>query len=295
MSLSLPSTPPIETTFFDLPNLRLHAAVAGPADGPLVILLHGFPEFWYGWRRQIGPLAEAGFRVVVPDQRGYNLSHKFGPYDTTTLVNDVVQLIDAQGRERAYVAGHDWGAAVAWRLAERHPERLARLAILNVPRPQLLYRKLAGLNLKQLSKSWYAFFFQIPGLPEWALRRDDYRAMRESMLRSSRPGSFTPNDLDRYVQAWRQPGALEAMLGWYRAEFRRAIRARGREAAPPISTPTLIIWGERDIALEVALAEESRQTLEHGKLVRFPEATHWVQHDFPEQVTQLLRDHFSKG
>ena len=151
-TILLPEQLGFTTEYFDLPDLRMHAAVAGPADGPLLILLHGFPEFWYSWRRQIEPLAQAGFRVVVPDQRGYNLTDKTLPYDTVTLSDDIINLIQACGHERAFVVGHDWGAAVAWTLAGLHPDRVQKLAILNVPHLAPMAKALLGGSFRQILK-----------------------------------------------------------------------------------------------------------------------------------------------
>lgn len=283
-----------QLTYFDLPGLRLHAAVAGPEDGPLVVLLHGFPEFWYSWRRQIPALACAGYRVVAPDQRGYNLTAKTPPYDTGTLSRDIVNVIAACGRERAFVAGHDWGAAVAWALAAAHPERVAKLAILNVPHPAVMTRNLFGGNWRQLRRSWYIFFFQIPGLPEQMLSANAYRGLRGTLKRTSRPGTYSGDDLDQYVTAWSQPGALSAMLGWYREAARATLRRRPFARRGRITPPTVILWGEQDTALGVELAEQSLNYIEQGRLVRFPEATHWVHQEFPDEVNQHLLEHFGE-
>ncbi|HEX2979920.1 MAG TPA: alpha/beta hydrolase, partial [Anaerolineaceae bacterium] len=142
-------TSPTQIQIRGASTLRLHAEVAGPVDGPLVVLLHGFPEFWYGWRNQIAPLAQAGFHVVAPDQRGYNLSDKpagIGAYHLDALAADVLSILDHFKREQAFVVGHDWGAAVAWHLAIHHPERVERLAILNVPHPGAMARALRRLT-----------------------------------------------------------------------------------------------------------------------------------------------------
>lgn len=284
-----------QLTFFNLPGLRMHAAVAGPESGPLVVLLHGFPEFWYSWRHQIPALAQAGFRVVALDQRGYNLTEKTPPFDTGTLSQDVVNLIRACGRERAHVAGHDWGAAVAWALAGAHPEHVEKLAILNVPHPSVMVKNLLGGNWRQLGRSWYIFFFQIPGLPEWALSSEMYRGLRGTLKRTSRPGTFSRDDLERYVAAWSQPGALNAMIGWYRTAAHATLKRRPLARGQKITAPTLILWGEQDIALGVELAEQSLGYLEQGRLVRFPDATHWVHEEFPDDVSGCLLEHFGAG
>ena len=274
-------------------GLAFHAVVAGPEDGPLVLLLHGFPEFWYGWRHQIGALAAAGYRVVAPDQRGYALTDKAGPYDLDTLVGDVVHLIQACGQTNAFVAGHDWGAAVAWHLVDTHPDRVRRLAILNVPHPQVIERAILSGNWRQALKSWYILFFQLPWLPEYLLSLNDFHPLRETLRGTAWPQTFSQADLDEYAWAWRQPGALSAMLGWYRAHVRLVTRRRGPTApVQPIQTPTLILWGDQDVALEKSLADESLKRLEKGRLVHFPDATHWVHEDNPAEVTSLLPKHF---
>jgi epoxide hydrolase 4 len=278
-----------QSAFFDLPRLRLHAALAGPSGGPAVILLHGFPEGWLSFWRQMAPLAAAGFRVIAPDQRGYNLSSKRGPFDLDTLAADAVRLMDACGLRQAHWVAHDWGAGVAWRLAETYPQHVHTLSILNVPHSGLAVRAVVRGNWRQAMRSSYVYFFQIPWLPEWMMRRNGFALMRQGMRRSANQGTFSDADLDRYTQIWAEPGGLAAMLGWYRA-FMRKPGVTLRHVPPPGSyrMPAQIIWGEKDVALEVSLAEASAKLLAHGRLVRLPNATHWVQHDLPEVVTELL-------
>jgi pimeloyl-ACP methyl ester carboxylesterase len=280
----------LEHTRVHTNGITLHAVEAGPPDGPLVVLLHGFPEFWYGWRRQIAPLATAGYRVVVPDQRGYNLSDKpsgVGAYAVDRLAADVVGLIAARGRDRAAaVIGHDWGAAVAWWLALRHPSWLDRLAILNVPHPAVMMRALRR-DRAQLRRSWYIFFFQLPWLPEASARAGDWRAATAALRATSRPGTFTTADLARYREAWSRPGAYTAMLNWYRAAVRRPPRL---PAGPRVGVPTLMIWGARDRFLGRELAGPSIALCERGRLVTIEEASHWVQHEEAARVNDLLLD-----
>jgi len=155
----------------------LNVVVSGPKEGPVVLLLHGFPEFWYSWHRQIEPLAAAGFRVIIPDQRGYNKSSKprgAKRYDVTALVSDVIAIADQLGQQRVFLAGHDWGAAVAWSVTLLHPDRVAKLAILNVPHPSVM-RRFLKKNRAQRRKSWYMFFFQLPWLPEAFFSASDFR------------------------------------------------------------------------------------------------------------------------
>ena len=277
--------------FADLPDSRLHYVEAG--EGPLVILLHGFPDFWFSWRFQIPALAAAGFRVVAPDMRGYNLSSRpraVADYDIDLLTADIRDLIRERGADRAFVAGHDWGAAVAWATAAQHPDAVERLAILNVPHPR---RMLQGLRRpRQLLRSWYMFFFQLPWLPERLLAAGRWRAFRRLFEREARHGAFTNNDIDRYVEAWSQPGAVTAMINYYRALFRQSPKQVDRRIRP-ITAPTLVIWGERDRHLGAELAEPDRADVPNlERVVRIPDATHWVQHDQPERVTQLLIEFF---
>jgi epoxide hydrolase 4 len=270
-------------------GITLHVVQAGPAAGPLVILLHGFPEFWHGWRQQIAALAETGYRVWVPDQRGYNLSDKpagIGKYSLDLLAGDVVGLIEAAGEETAVVVGHDWGANVAWWLAAQHPERLSQMVALNVPHWAVMARHLRQ-NQAQRRKSWYVFFFQLPWLPEAVLRRNNWQLAARALQGSSRPGTFSRDDLAQYRRAWSQPGAITGMVNWYRAIVQK------RPSSPPnprITVPTLLIWGAQDKFLDQEMAQPSVDLCENGRLALIPEASHWVQHEEPAQVNRLLLD-----
>ena len=270
--------------------ISLHAVAAGPKDGPVVLLLHGFPEFWYSWHKQIDPLAAAGFRVIVPDQRGYNLSSKpsgVEPYALRELVSDLIAIADQLGQERIFLAGHDWGAAVAWSVALLHPSRVAKLAILNVPHPSVMRRYLMK-NRRQLRKSWYIFFFQLPFLPEAFFSARNFRKGVASLVGSSRLGTFSADDLAQYRAAWSQPGALTSMINWYRA----ALRHRTPFPDRTVRVPTRILWGVRDAFLMVEMAQESLNYCPQGELVTFPDATHWLQHEEPARVSELLISFF---
>jgi len=280
-------------TYLRVNGVRLHVVQDGPDHGRLVLLLHGFPEFWYGWRHQIPALADRGFRVWAPDQRGYNLSEKPSGLDAYTrdqLAADAAGLIAASGRERAVVVGHDWGAAVAWRLAGKHPELVDRLVIINVPHPQV-FRQHLRTNLGQLLRSWYVFAFQLPGLPEALARWKDWRPLTRALTRTSLPGTFSEEDLARYREAWSRPGAYPAMLNWYRAAVRRPSPPL---EDPVIQPPTLVIWGSRDRFLDPALAEPSAGMCRDGRLEIFPEATHWVIHEQPDRVNRLILEHVTE-
>ena len=268
-------------------GIRLHYVEAGT--GPLVVLLHGFPEFWYSWRHQIGPLAEAGYHVVAPDMRGYDLSDKpkgWRAYDATLLAGDIAGLIRSFGEQDAYVVGHDWGAAVAYAVAMVHPE------VVQAPGdPQRAAHRAHARGLQdatQLRKSWYMFFFQIPRLPEYLLARDDFSFAKRS-LRADSKEAFTDEDLERYVEAWSQPGALTGMINYYRAALRRSPRETLAQLRP-IQAPTMVIWGMHDRHLGSELAEPASEWVPNLRMERIPEATHWVQHDAPERVNELLID-----
>jgi pimeloyl-ACP methyl ester carboxylesterase len=271
--------------YAEVGDVTLHYVEAG--DGPLVVLLHGFPEFWYGWRQQIAPLVEAGFRVVAPDLRGYNLSSRpdgFAAYTADKLATDVRGLIRELGAESAMVVGHDWGGTAAWTLAMNHPEVVDRLAILNAAHPRRLTEGLR--NPRQLLRTWYFFYFQFPGLPERRARRWHWRLFKR-FLRDARP-SYTAEEIDRYVEAWSQPGAAKAMIDYYRAAVRLSSK---QDEARPISAPTLVIWGQGDRYLGPKLAEPHHEDVPNlDRVERLPNASHWVHHDEAERVNELLVD-----
>ncbi|HLL38852.1 MAG TPA: alpha/beta hydrolase [Rubrobacteraceae bacterium] len=275
--------------YADLGDVRLHYVEAG--EGPLVLLLHGFPQFWYEWRHQIPALAETGFRVVAPDMRGYNLSDKplgVGAYRVQVLVRDMERLILACGEQTAAVVGHNWGAIVAWFAAMRYPERVGRLAILNVPHPARFMDGL--LSPQQLLRSSYVFFFQIPWLPEEVIRAGNFTLLRSVLRRDPvRPGALTAEDIERYTEAMARPGVLTATLNYYRALLRHP---RDTQALlGRIEAPVLVIWGEKDRALSRWLADPPLPWVPNLlRVERLPEASHWVAEDRPREVNALLLD-----
>ncbi len=268
-------------------GVRLHYVEAGA--GPLVVLLHGFPEFWYSWHRQVPFLARAGFHVVAPDQRGYNLSQKprgIQNYATQTLADDVAALIRHVGEERAVLVGHDWGGIVAWRLAMTRPECVDRLVILNAPHPGPLARQ--ARSLAQLLKSWYVFWFQLPVLPELTCRQGKFDVL-ERTLRDD-PGGSRPRvseqDLVFYRRALSRPGALTAAINWYRAAFRWGLRGAG--VIRPVNVPTLVLWGERDRYLGRELLDGLEAWVPSLEVVCFPRASHWLHLDETEAVNAAI-------
>lgn len=279
--------------FIAVNGVKLHVVSAGPADGEPILMLHGFPEFWYGWRHQIDFLAQQGYRVIAPDQRGYNLSDKprsASDYRISTLAQDIDALIGALGYEQVNLVGHDWGGAVAWWVATMFPQRLKKLIILNIPYPSVMKRAFQSGNFAQLRKSWYMFAFQVPWLPEALAAVNDYRGVAKSIAGTGKPGTFSEADLDLYRAAWRQPGAMRGMINWYRAMFRQSAGPR-REPGQRlrITMPTLLIWGEQDRFLGKELAQPSIDLCDDGRIVFLPEATHWVQHDEAAEVNRLIQ------
>ena len=274
-------------------GIQLHVVKSGPESGPLAILLHGFPEFWYSWRKQIPELASEGYHVWAPDQRGYNLSDKprsIDEYTIEKLGNDVLGLMDSAGREMVVLVGHDWGAAIAWWIAAMHPARVSRMAVINVPHGMVMLKYLRR-NVRQMLRSWYIFFFQLPWLPEALSRMQNWRFISSSLVRSSRPGTFSLDDLNTYREAWSQPNAYTCMVNWYRAIIQRPLPAIKN---PRISIPTLLIWGAKDRFLGQDMAQASIDLCDKGRLVFFKEATHWVHHEEPDQVNRLLIDFLKK-
>ena len=279
----------LEYGYIETNGIRLHVVQAGPKSGVPVVLLHGFPEFWYGWKNQIPALIAAGCRVIIPDQRGYNLSDKpkgVKNYDTHILVDDIIGLIDALGYEKINLVGHDWGAIVAWTLAILYPERLHKLCIMNAPHPAVMKRFLTR-DFEQIRRSWYVFFFQLPWIPEAGMRQNNWRGAERALRGSGKIHTFTNEDIEKYKEAWSQPDAMTSMINWYRALIRhRPSLSRN----PRVKVPTLMMWGMKDFALSHRMARPSMDYVDEGNLILFPEATHWVQHDAAEEVNHYLVD-----
>jgi pimeloyl-ACP methyl ester carboxylesterase len=266
-------------------GITLNVAEAGPDDGPLVVLLHGFPEFWFGWRDQIAPLAAAGFHVVLPDQRGYNLSDKptgVPSYDLDVLADDVVALARHYTQEPFRLVGHDWGAVAAWWAATRHAHALRTLCVLNCPHPTV-WRDAMESDPVQRRASRYVRAFALPWLPERLMRSGNYRALVGAIRGARR--AVGDAEIEEYRKAWRQPGALTAMVNWYRAFLKR----KPTPVAPAsIAVPVHIIWGEQDPYALPALARASKALCADATLTMLPDATHWVAHDDPDRVNALL-------
>jgi pimeloyl-ACP methyl ester carboxylesterase len=274
------------------------AAVDHPTgDAPLVVLLHGFPEFWYAWRHQLDALADAGYRVVAPDLRGYNRSSQpagVKNYGMAELVGDVRGLVEHLGYGRAAIVGHDWGGVIAWEVAMRDPDLVSQLAILNSPHPEVFQETLSR-SPRQLLKSWYIFLFQLPWLPERILAAGDYRTVGEMLGDTTTPDAFTDDDIRRYKDAMARSGSMTGPVNYYRAGVRENAERTLRSRLPGLETPrrtvdvpTLLIWGEDDAALSTALVDGHDEYVDDLRIERLPAASHWVQADAPDQVTALL-------
>lgn len=269
-------------------SLRMHYVLDG--SGPLVLLLHGFPEFWWSWRFQIAPLAAAGYRVVAPDLRGYNETERSGPYDLDTLSGDIASLIAHLGESRATIVGHDWGGAITWHLAAMRPDACQRAVVLNAPHPAVFAAVLRH-SLGQLRRSWYMFFFLLPWLPERWLVKDGARLLRR-MYRGNAVdrSNFTDDDVRPFQKAITQPGAATAALGYYRAAFAGLLKNRrilGRY--PLITRPTLLIWAKDDQALDYQeLVPPTRRWVSDLRIEPIEQCGHFVHQERPEAVNARL-------
>lgn len=270
-------------------GITLHYVTQG--DGPLMLLLHGFPEFWYSWRHQI-PVFATHYKVVAVDLRGYNESDKpsdVAAYRLTELIQDVKGVIEGLGFDRCILVGHDWGGAIAWAFAYTYPALVERLIVLNIPHPVCFK---AGLRApQQLLRSWYIFAFQLPLLPEWLIRRNDYQIL-ESVFRgmAKHPEAFSDDDIQAYKTAIAQPGALTAAINYYRNVF----RSSGSTSFDRVlEVPTLMIWGEDDQPLRKELSYGTENYVQDFQIRYIPNCSHWVQHDRPHQVNQYIWEFLS--
>lgn len=269
-------------------GLRFRVRTAGEGDR-LALLLHGFPEMWFSWRDQMPMLADLGYRVWAPDLRGYGESDKprgVAAYSMDALLADVAGLIDAAKAREVLLIAHDWGGAVAWELVSRRVRPIDRFVALNIPHPALFAKHLLKPG-PQLRRSGYMFFFQLPGIPEWFLRRNDYHGIKAAFTSMAVDRRRFPKEvLDVYRDAAAQPGALTSMLNWYRAAMRspRGVRRR----PPMIDTPTLMIWGEEDTALGKELTFGTEDFVRDLTIRYVPEVSHWIQQEAPETVNAML-------
>ena len=277
-----------KSTRVSVNNLSLHVVEAGPANGPLLILLHGFPEFWWAWHHQITPFADSGYHVLVPDMRGYNSSDappEISSYELDTLVADVMALADHYEAERFHLVGHDWGGIVAWGVGASYSHRLDRLIIMDAPHPDLMAAEILK-HPTQALRSTYVALFQLPWLPEAALSALDFAWLRTMLETTARPNTFKPGEIERYTEAWEHPGSLTAMLNYY-----RALRKRKKPDQPArILCPTLVLWAEKDSFLEHHVALAALEQCDNGKLSIIQGTTHWLHLEEQERVNAEIID-----
>ncbi len=294
------SEPAIRHDYAQLDGVRLHYAECGSGNEELVLLLHGFPEFWYSWRNQLSALGKR-YHAVAPDMRGYNLSDKpprVEDYRIDLLVEDVIGLIHHLGASKAAVVGHDWGGAVAWAVAHKYPQHVSKLAVFQVP-PAAAWR--ANMTFRQLRRSWYMFFFQLPAVPEWSIRRNNFAGLERVFKDTvARKGSFSDGDIELYKEAMRQPGALTASINYYRANVRRVMfRRRDENNAKRdgrIRVPTLFIFGEQDFAIIPETVRGVGNYVDAPyREVRIPDSGHWVQNEAVDEVNSVLLDFLLKS
>jgi len=276
-----------------LADINMHVVIEGPEDGPLVVLLHGFSEFWYIWRYQIKALSAAGYRVVAPDQRGYNLTDKRQPYDVYTLTKDVADLIRALGRSRATIIGHDWGGIVAWLFAAFYRDMTEKLVISNCPHPAAFTKALNSPSLGQLFKSFYMVWFSIPGLAEAYLRWGNFRWSIGGHQRTRASRKPTEEELNVYREAFAQPGALTGGLSWYRTMWRHIKDLRALDTE--VRVPTLMIHGDPDEAFDRKTVEASREFCSRLDIRYIENTGHFVPQDEPEVVNRLILEFLNPG
>jgi epoxide hydrolase 4 len=266
-------------------GIRIHYVIQG--EGPLIVLLHGFPEFWYSWRNQISFLAEHGYTVVAPDLRGYNETDKPRKgYDIPTLLRDIVGLIKGLGQQKAIIVGHDWGGVLAWTFAMRYPAITECLIVMNAPHPAAMMREM--YTPRQLRKSWYVFAFQIPWLPEYLLGRNNAHEIARTLRGAALQKSAFPHEVTaRYQKAMSKPGAIHAAISYYRQLFLHWPRSF-KKYEVQIHVPTLLIWGEKDIALGIELTTGLERWVNDIQIKRIPDSGHWVQQERPEEVNHYM-------
>jgi pimeloyl-ACP methyl ester carboxylesterase len=264
------------------------AIVDGPEGGELVLLLHGFPQTSAAWRDQVVALAAAGYRAVAPDQRGYSPRARpaeVAAYAMPELVGDVIGIADALGAERFHLAGHDWGGAVAWQVAGRHPERLHTLTVVSTPHPEALLQAYRGdLGGDQAERSGYVTFFRQPDSQDVMLEND------AAVFRLLFAGSGMPEGRERpYIEALGTPQALGAALNWY-----RAASLTDAEGLGPITTPTLYVWSTADVALGRESAEATAHCVQGPyRFAALEGVSHWIAEQVPDQLNGLLIEHVS--
>jgi epoxide hydrolase 4 len=277
--------------YHEVNGVKLHVGHAGKEHKKILLFLHGFPEFSYGWKNQVPFFVEKGFHVVVPDQRGYNLSSKprgKSAYKLEVLIMDIALLIKSLTTDKIILVGHDWGGAVSWSLSMYHPELIDKMVILNMPHPQVMKDTLKS-DMRQKLSSWYVGFFQVPWLPEFLSSRFNFSMLESSMRKTSNPSTFSVVDMAHYKKAWGQRKALKSMIHWY-----RAFRESDLQVDIKVTVQTLILWGAKDRFLVQDMAGKSLAKCQEGQLNLLQDLTHWLHHEDPERINNLMLEFIVK-
>jgi len=267
-------------------GIRLHALIAGNPNNELIILLHGFPEFYLGWTSQVDNLVNAGYFVIVPSQRGYYLSDKpveVEAYLVRELAADIIGLIDFANKSTAYIAGHDWGGSITYFLGMNYPNRIKKIVVVNSAISEVLLRNLYRSSMQRI-KSGYMFLFTLTNFSNWLLSRRNFEPLKKYFFGNSIKGTFSDEMLIKYKEAWATPNALKSMLTWYKAAFSK----KNHSWSKPVNIPLLMIWGENDFFLTNNLAKESAAYATNVRIEYIENASHWVIHEFPERVSELI-------
>lgn len=278
-------------------DLSLDCRIGGPEGAPTILFLHGFPDFSYGWRKQLAHFEAKGFRVIAPDLHGYAGSSKPKAkerYLLGQIASDISEMLDRLGVQKCHVVGHDWGAALTWQLLTEHGSRFHTGTALCVPHLKVFFEHVFRNRHGQALRSWYMGLFQFPWLPEQLFKIKDGAWLASLLVKSSRRGTFTEADEDAYRRAWANPGAPTAMLNWYRANVFRA-RDKEADAASRVDVPMLIIWGDKDVALNHHMAEDSLKHCRQGRVLHFEKGTHWVHMEYPDEVNAAIEGHVKKS
>jgi len=268
----------IEEFFIEINGIKLHTVIIG--SGEPLILLHGFPEFWYCWSKVI-PLLRDDFKLIIPDMRGYNLSDKpkgVENYKIELLIEDIKCLSEELKLGKFYLAGHDWGGAVAWIFAEKYPELLKKLIILNAPHHKIFQESLRT-DKEQQEASFYIFKFLKPNGEKFIIE-DDYKWLKKAVFTKN----FSDNDKEKYIEAWSQPGAILGGVNYYRAN------TSFKDWKGIINVPTLVLWGMQDVALRPQLLEGLSSYVKDLRIERHEKSSHWITHDAPEFVSSKIRE-----
>jgi epoxide hydrolase 4 len=300
----------LQHQFVNVNGIRMHYVTmenegVDSSDYPLMILLHGFPEFWYSWRHQI-PFFAKRFKVIAPDMRGYGETEKpreIDKYRIDNLVRDIIELIHSFGKKKAIIVGHDWGAIIGWSIAMIAPSVIEKLIIMNAPHPAL-YQKNAFRNLSQMQKSWYIFFFLMQKVPEKVLSSNNFELLKH-MFESSikRKDKFTQDDMKNYISSWCKgkgergedgySNGIAGGINYYRANLNTEFWENLGESIPfpKIKSPTLMIWGEDDMFFGKELAENTGEFIEAPfSMELISNCGHWVQQEAPDEVNQIMSE-----